>query len=81
MEYLHTMIRVTNLDETLDFFCDKLGMVETNRYDSEGGRFTLVFLAASGDEEAAREKKAPLVRTLAFFGGVGCLIRIVIEIA
>ncbi len=45
MEYLHTMIRVRDLDAALDFFCNKLGMVETRRRDSEGGRFTLVFLA------------------------------------
>jgi lactoylglutathione lyase len=45
MEYLHTMIRVRDLDAALDFFCNKLGLVETRRRDSEGGRFTLVFLA------------------------------------
>ena len=52
MKFLHTMIRATHLDDTLDFFCNKLGLVEVNRYDSEAGRFTLVFLAAPGDEDA-----------------------------
>lgn len=61
MEYLHSMIRVTNLDSTLDFFTNKLGLIETNRYDSEKGRFTLVFLAAPGDLERAKEFKSPLV--------------------
>ncbi|HPE32629.1 MAG TPA: VOC family protein [Parvularculaceae bacterium] len=61
MRYLHTMVRVTDLDQALDFYCDKLGLVEVNRYESEKGRFTLVFLAAPGDEAAARENKAPLV--------------------
>lgn len=61
MRYLHTMVRVADLDKALEFYCDKLGLVEVNRYESEKGRFTLVFLAASGDEAAARENKAPLV--------------------
>ncbi len=61
MRYLHTMVRVKDLDASLDFYCAKLGLIEINRYDSEKGRFTLVFLAAPGDEAAAREKKAPLV--------------------
>jgi len=61
MRYLHTMIRASNLDSTLDFFCDKLGLVEVNRFDSEQGRFTLVFLAAPNDVERAKEDKAPLV--------------------
>ena len=61
MRYLHTMVRATNLDDTLDFYCGKLGLVEVNRYDSEQGRFTLVFLAAPGDVDAAREKSAPLL--------------------
>lgn len=46
MQYLHSMIRASDLDATLHFFCDLLGLVEVNRYDSEQGRFTLVFLAA-----------------------------------
>jgi lactoylglutathione lyase len=61
MRFLHTMIRASNLDDTLDFWCDKLGLVETHRYDSERGRFTLVFLAAPGDEERARAEKSPLI--------------------
>ncbi|MCB2096751.1 MAG: VOC family protein [Parvularculaceae bacterium] len=61
MEYLHTMVRVSDLDESLAFYCDKLGLVEIARHESEQGRFTLVFLAAPGDAAAARDKKAPLV--------------------
>jgi len=61
MEYLHTMIRVSDLDQSLDFFCGKLGLVEIDRKESEKGRFTLVFLAAPGDADAARTSKAPLV--------------------
>ncbi len=61
MRYLHTMVRVADLDAALDFYCAKLGLVEINRFSNEAGRFTLVFLAAPGDVEAAREKKAPLV--------------------
>jgi len=61
MEYLHTMVRVSNLDASLDFYCNKLGLVEVDRHANEKGRFTLVFLAAPGDVKAAREKKAPLV--------------------
>lgn len=61
MRYLHTMVRARNLDESLAFYCESLGLVEVNRYDSEQGRFTLVFLAAPGDVEQAREKSAPLV--------------------
>lgn len=61
MEYLHTMVRVANLEASLDFYCDKLGLVELNRYDSESGRFTLVFLAAPGDLEQAREANRPCV--------------------
>ena len=55
MKYLHTMVRVSNLDESLDFYCNKLGLVELRRYDSEAGRFTLVVLAAPGDEDAQIE--------------------------
>lgn len=61
MKFLHTMIRASNLDDTLDFFCNKLGLQEVNRYDSDAGRFTLVFLAAPQDVERAREQQAPLV--------------------
>ena len=55
MKYLHTMVRVTDLDASLDFYCDKLGLTELRRIDNEGGRFTLVFLAAPGDESAQVE--------------------------
>jgi lactoylglutathione lyase len=55
MKYLHTMVRVTDIDESLDFYCNKLGLKELRRWDHEQGRFTLVFLAAPGDEEAAVE--------------------------
>ena len=55
MKYLHTMVRVTDIDSSLDFYCDKLGLVELQRYDSEQGRFSLIFLAAPGDEEAQVE--------------------------
>jgi len=55
MKYLHTMVRVSNVDKSLDFYCKQLGLVETRRYDSEQGRFTLIFLAAPGDENAQIE--------------------------
>ena len=55
MKYLHTMVRVTDLEESLDFYCNKLGLTEVGRYDNEAGRFTLVFLAAPGNEEAQVE--------------------------
>jgi lactoylglutathione lyase len=51
MNYLHTMVRVSNLDESLDFYCNKLGLVEVKRIDNEQGRFTLVFLATSDDRQ------------------------------
>ena len=55
MRFLHTMLRVRNLDAALDFYCNKLGLKEIGRHESEQGRFTLVFLAAPGDEEAQVE--------------------------
>ena len=61
MEYLHTMIRVKDLDANLNFFCNQLGMVDTRRYENERGRFTLVFLAAESDEARASESKTPLI--------------------
>ncbi|HEX7945971.1 MAG TPA: VOC family protein [Phenylobacterium sp.] len=61
MRYLHTMVRVTDLDASLDFYCRKLGLKEVSRVDNEAGRFTLVFLCAPGDEQAARENRAPTV--------------------
>jgi lactoylglutathione lyase len=53
MRYLHTMVRVADLDQSLDFYCNKLGLTEVRRYESEQGRFTLVFLAAPGDQDRA----------------------------
>ncbi|BDA85030.1 lactoylglutathione lyase [Aureimonas sp. SA4125] len=61
MRYLHTMARVTDIDASLDFYCNKLGMVEVRRIENEGGRFTLIFLAASEDVAAGHEHKAPLL--------------------
>ena len=61
MQYLHTMLRVSDLDAALDFYCSGLGLAETRRYESEKGRFTLVFLAAPQDVERAKRDKAPLV--------------------
>ncbi len=60
MRYLHTMVRVTNLDDSLAFYRDALGMIQTRRSDYDTGRFTLVFLAAPGDNDAAI-KKSPLI--------------------
>jgi lactoylglutathione lyase len=61
MKYLHTMVRVTDLDASLDFYCAKLGLTEVSRVENAGGRFTLVFLCAPGDEDHARAAKAPMV--------------------
>ena len=61
MRYLHTMIRASDLDKTLEFFVGHLGLVEVRRYDSEQGRFTLVFLAAPGDVDHAEATQSPLV--------------------
>jgi lactoylglutathione lyase len=61
MRYLHTMVRVTDLDQSLDFYCNKLGLVETRRSENEKGRYTLVFLAAPDDADTARRTKAPLM--------------------
>ncbi len=55
IKYLHTMVRVADLDASLDFYCNKLGLKEMGRYDSDEGRFTLVFLAAPGNEDAQVE--------------------------
>jgi lactoylglutathione lyase len=55
MKYLHTMVRVTDLDESLDFYCNKFGLVEVKRKEVPAGRFTLIFLAAPGDESAQVE--------------------------
>ncbi len=61
MQYLHTMVRVSNIDESLDFYCGKLGMVEIRRHEHEKGRFTLIFLAARDDVERGKSDKAPLL--------------------
>jgi lactoylglutathione lyase len=55
MKYLHTMVRVTDLDSSLEFYCKQLGLKELRRYDNEQGRFSLIFLAAPGDSEAQVE--------------------------
>ena len=59
MRYLHTMVRVTDLDASLDFYCNKLGLVQTRRYDSDKGRSTLVMLTAPKDEGRAKEESSP----------------------
>ena len=59
MRYLHTMVRVADIDASLDFYCKKLGLVETRRMDHEAGRFTLIFLAAPKDKAQAEEHRAP----------------------
>jgi lactoylglutathione lyase len=55
MKYLHTMVRVSDVEKSLDFYCKQLGLIELKRYDNERGRFTLIFLAAPGDHEAQVE--------------------------
>jgi lactoylglutathione lyase len=59
MKYLHTMIRITNIEESLDFFCNKLGLVEIRRKEVPEGKFTLIFLAAPEDENNAIETRSP----------------------
>lgn len=61
MRYLHTMVRVTNIEDSLDFYCNKMGMTEVRRYENEKGRFTLIFLAGSDDVEAGKANAAPLL--------------------
>ena len=61
MQYLHTMIRVTDLDQSLDFFCNKMGFTEVRRYVSEKGRFTLAFLAAPEDADDAKDSYRPTI--------------------
>ena len=61
MQYLHTMVRVKDLDAALSFYCDKLGLREVRRVENEKGRFTLVFLSASDDVERAKADAAPMV--------------------
>ena len=61
MKYLHTMVRVKDLDASLDFYVNKLGLAEAYRSENPGGRFTLVFLCAPDDLEHARKNRAPMV--------------------
>jgi len=61
MQYLHTMVRVRDLEESLDFYTNKLGLVETRRVENEAGKFTLIFLSAQKDIEHAKEHQAPLL--------------------
>jgi lactoylglutathione lyase len=61
MEYLHTMVRISDIEKSLDFYCNGLGLVEVTRYDNDKGRFTLIFLAAPKDVERARANKAPTI--------------------
>ena len=61
MRYLHTMVRVADLDRALDFYVGKLGLTEARRIDNPAGRFTLVFLCAPGDEELAKKGASPMV--------------------
>ena len=61
MEFLHTMVRISDLDESLDFYCNKLGLIEFSRKDNEKGRFTLIFLCAPEDKNLAEESRKPLI--------------------
>ena len=61
MRYLHTMVRVTDIDQSLDFYCNKLGLKEVRRHENAQSRYTLIFLAAPDDERSGVENKAPLV--------------------
>lgn len=61
MKYLHTMVRVTDIDQSLDFYCAKLGMTEIRRITNEAGRFTLIFLAGPDDEARGKAEKSPLL--------------------
>ena len=55
MKYLHTMVRISSVEDSLDFYCDKLGLIELRRYDDDKGRHTNIFLAAPGNEDAMVE--------------------------
>jgi lactoylglutathione lyase len=61
VKYLHTMVRVSDIDASIDFYCGKLGMIEMSRNDYPDGRYTLVFLAAPEDVEQAKRERAPLL--------------------
>ena len=59
MRYLHTMVRVTDLDASMRFYCDLLGLEEVRRMDNEAGRYTLIFLAAPADRERSNAERSP----------------------
>lgn len=61
MRYLHTMVRIKNIADSLSFYCEGLGLREIRRIENEQGRFTLIFLAAPDDEDRARNEKAPML--------------------
>lgn len=61
MRYLHTMVRISNIEQSLDFYCGKFGLEEVRRVESEAGRFTLIFLAAPADKESGISARAPLL--------------------
>jgi lactoylglutathione lyase len=61
MQYLHTMVRISNIDESLDFYCKKLGLIEVQRIENTQGRFTLIFLVAPNDLEQAQTKHGPML--------------------
>lgn len=61
MRFLHTMVRVNNLEQSLHFYCDLFGLIETRRIDNEKGRFTLIFLAAGEDVESVKQNAAPCI--------------------
>jgi lactoylglutathione lyase len=61
LRYLHTMVRIANIDQSLEFYCNKLGMQEVRRVENEAGRFTLLFLAAPADQARATAERAPLL--------------------
>jgi len=61
LHYLHTMVRISDIDTALDFYCTKLGLIEMRRHDSEAGRYTNIFLAAPGDTDVAKETSRPLL--------------------
>jgi lactoylglutathione lyase len=61
MRYLHTMVRISDIEQSLDFYCNKLGLREIRRREDAQGRYTLIFLAAPGDEDKARAEAAPML--------------------
>ena len=64
MEFLHTMVRISDIESSIDFYCKKLGLIEFSRKDHEKGRFTLIFLCAPDDKKLADDHKKPLLETL-----------------